>query len=291
MSVPSGRPCGLGKKDALEESPAVSCLSESSAETSVVSTPCLSTSFPSFGTRQTVVFLSESPPGVPSSPSSLSSSPPVLRSTLAASAQRDSALERDSLACADPRTGSFLSPSALFVSASLIPLAGQGLFTSQHIPRGTWICEYLGKCLSLRELLREEDRAYVICAGALNAHIDAKSHLEVFARYINDISDKEKLNACFVKDKKRRRVFVQALRDIHAGEEIYAFYGEGYWRQRECFSWAEEDARTAAVGKTTGGAEAEGCVLEKQREKGGASQASSKADGKSEGKEERGTEK
>ncbi|KYK63126.1 SET domain protein [Toxoplasma gondii TgCatPRC2] len=58
----------------------------------------------------------------------------------------------------------------------------------------------------------------------------------VLARYINDNAKKEKLNARFVKDKERRRVFVQALRDLEAGEEIYASYGEGYWRNRPFFA-------------------------------------------------------
>ncbi|KFH08164.1 putative histone lysine methyltransferase, protein SET, partial [Toxoplasma gondii VAND] len=88
----------------------------------------------------------------------------------------------------------------------------------------------------LRQILREQNRAYVICAGTLNAHIDARLHPEVLARYINDNAKKEKLNARFVKDKERRRVFVQALRDLEAGEEIYASYGEGYWRNRPFFA-------------------------------------------------------
>ena len=51
-------------------------------------------------------------------------------------------------------------------------------------------------------------------------------------RYINDHADCSKINAEFVKDKKNRRANVTALRSIEPGEEIYASYGEGYWRLR-----------------------------------------------------------
>ncbi|KEP61323.1 UNVERIFIED_CONTAM: histone lysine methyltransferase, SET, putative [Hammondia hammondi] len=142
------------------------------------------------------------------------------------------------LPCSAPDrvTGSFYPASVLFVAPSLIPGAGQGLFTSQRLPRDSWLCEYLGTRRSLRQILREQSRAYVMCAGTLNAHIDARLHPEVLARYINDNAKKEKLNARFIKDKERSRVFVQALRDLEAGEEIYAFYGEGYWRNRPFFA-------------------------------------------------------
>lgn len=87
----------------------------------------------------------------------------------------------------------------------------------------------------------------MICAGTLNAHLDAKTHPEVLARYINDIRETDKLNARFVKDRQRRRVFVQAVRDIDAGEEIYAFYGEGYWRNRPFFAPGDESMVPVAM--------------------------------------------
>ncbi|PHJ17411.1 histone lysine set [Cystoisospora suis] len=103
--------------------------------------------------------------------------------------------------CVDIETGSFLEEGALEVRPSLIPSAGLGLFATQFIPEGVWVCEYLGRQLSLREVLREKDRTYVICAGSVNRHIDAKSYLRVYARYINDHFDHSCLNAAFVKRK------------------------------------------------------------------------------------------
>ncbi|ESS30532.1 putative histone lysine methyltransferase, SET [Toxoplasma gondii VEG] len=47
-------------------------------------------------------------------------------------------------------TGSFYAASVLFVAPSLIPGTGQGLFTSQRLPKDSWLCEYLGTRLSLR---------------------------------------------------------------------------------------------------------------------------------------------
>ena len=44
--------------------------------------------------------------------------------------------------------------------------------------------------------------------------------------------DASKHNVKFLKLKGERRALAVALRDISPGEEIYAFYGEGYWRAR-----------------------------------------------------------
>ena len=71
-----------------------------------------------------------------------------------------------------------------------------------------------------------------------NVHVDAARHLGYLARYINDdIGGGDdggggNRNVKFVKDASARSATVQTLRDIAAGEELYAEYGEGYWRHR-----------------------------------------------------------
>ena len=52
------------------------------------------------------------------------------------------------------------------------------------------------------------------------------------AGYVNDHFDTSKLNARFEKDRQRRVATLIATRDIRCGEEIYASYGESYWRAR-----------------------------------------------------------
>ena len=66
----------------------------------------------------------------------------------------------------------------------------------------------------------------------INAHVDARFALASPGRYVNDHFDASRLNARLDKDKGRKRARVVALRRIEAGEEVYASYGETYWRAR-----------------------------------------------------------
>ena len=51
-------------------------------------------------------------------------------------------------------------------------------------------------------------------------------------RYVNDNFDTAALNAEFHKGRETRTATLVATRDIRRGEEIYASYGESYWRSR-----------------------------------------------------------
>lgn len=62
--------------------------------------------------------------------------------------------------------------------------------------------------------------------------MDARFALDAAGRYVNDNFDKTRLNASIEKDRAARRARVVATRPIRAGEEIYASYGETYWRAR-----------------------------------------------------------
>ena len=70
----------------------------------------------------------------------------------------------------------------------------------------------------------------------LNAHVDAGPHPGVLARYVNDVEGA--YNVRFVKlgaaktVERPPRALVVALRDVAAGEELYARYGSGYWAAR-----------------------------------------------------------
>ena len=49
-------------------------------------------------------------------------------------------------------------------------------------------------------------------------------------------------NVRFVKDPARRSATVMATRDLRAGEELYAEYGDGYWRRRGSTETGRRDA-------------------------------------------------
>ena len=122
--------------------------------------------------------------------------------------------------------------SDLEVRPSLIANAGLGLFTKVHIPKHTAFCEYTGTELTLRQTMQLRDKTYLMGGFGLNCHIDANHHPDVKARYINDGIRSDKQNARFVKHKALKKASVVSTRDINPGDEIYASYGEVYWRYR-----------------------------------------------------------
>ncbi|KFH08172.1 hypothetical protein TGVAND_362700 [Toxoplasma gondii VAND] len=146
----SDQACALKSSDSMHSSPSAS---GARASSSLSSTSSSSTSSSSTSSSSTSAYSSSSPsPSLPrlsppSSPSatapppSPSSSPSTSFSPLSVSLPRS---------VPDRVTGSFYAASVLFVAPSLIPGTGQGLFTSQRLPKDSWLCEYLGTRLSLR---------------------------------------------------------------------------------------------------------------------------------------------
>ena len=122
---------------------------------------------------------------------------------------------------------------SILVKESTIPGAGQGLFATAAINKGDILCEYTGTELTLLQTIRLKDKTYLMGGFGLNCHIDAKDHPDVLARYINDARDPLLQNTKFVKLKSEKKALVVALRDISAGEEIFASYGSVYWRFRD----------------------------------------------------------
>ena len=122
----------------------------------------------------------------------------------------------------------------LEVRASRIPNAGDGLFTTREFAAGEVLGEYYGRVLSLLQVMKLQNRDYVMGGfGSINVHVDARFALNSPARYVNDNFDTSALNARFDKLKAQRRARLVATRPIKAGEEVYASYGEAYWRARE----------------------------------------------------------
>jgi SET domain-containing protein len=119
----------------------------------------------------------------------------------------------------------------LKVKKSTIPQAGKGLFTTIFIAKGTRIVEYKGRIRTWKDVKFDSTNVYIYTVNAKHV-IDARTYLKAFARYANDARGLKgikglKNNCCFVND--GLRVYIESIRDLQAGEEIFVSYGKEYW--------------------------------------------------------------
>ena len=121
----------------------------------------------------------------------------------------------------------------LVIKKSTLPQAGKGLFTRYFIPAGTHIIEYKGRVTTWNEVKEKEaDNAYIMYVNRDHV-INALPYKKALARYANDAKGVGKIrglrnNAVYATVKKR--VYIKAIRDIKAGEEILVDYGKSYWQ-------------------------------------------------------------
>jgi SET domain-containing protein len=121
----------------------------------------------------------------------------------------------------------------LYVKKSTLPNAGKGLFTKKFIPKGTRIVEYKGRTRTWKEVQADEDESPYIYYVTRNFVIDALNDKKALARYANDARGLQRVknisnNAEYVEE--GTRVFIEAAKDIPAGEEIFVGYGPEYWQ-------------------------------------------------------------
>lgn len=120
----------------------------------------------------------------------------------------------------------------LYIKRSKIAAAGKGLFTKKMIPKGTRIAEYKGRVTTWKDITESDEfNAYVYYINR-NCVIDAKRRLKTFARYSNDAKGLTKIkglknNSEYVKE--NGKIYIHALKDIPAGDEILVAYGKEYW--------------------------------------------------------------
>lgn len=120
----------------------------------------------------------------------------------------------------------------LVIKKSSIPKAGKGLFTRKFIPKGTRIVEYTGTITTWKEVNHDEGKNGYIYYVSRNLVIDASQHPEALARYANDAKGPGKVkgisnNSDYIIDNKK--VYIESLKDIPAGNEILVDYGKEYW--------------------------------------------------------------
>ncbi|HEY0040102.1 MAG TPA: SET domain-containing protein [Flavisolibacter sp.] len=119
----------------------------------------------------------------------------------------------------------------LFVKTSTIPGAGKGLFTKVEIPKGTRIVEYKGRRTVWNEVKNDSTNYYIYTINRNNV-IDAQKTMSALARYANDAKGLTRIkgivnNCVYVNEGKR--AFIETIRNIPAGAEIFVNYTKEYW--------------------------------------------------------------
>eukprot|EP00750_Incisomonas_marina_P003002 INCI12805.1.p1 GENE.INCI12805.1~~INCI12805.1.p1 ORF type:complete len:252 (+),score=45.75 INCI12805.1:249-1004(+) len=122
----------------------------------------------------------------------------------------------------------YIDDELLVGPSQLGETAGDGIFTTRDIPKGTVICEYRGEAYDTFQAMRLEDKSYLMRLGK-DSYIDAKNMPHVLARYINDCRNPCLYNVEFEKRPDQGFAFVVATRDILAEEELWVDYGKWYW--------------------------------------------------------------
>lgn len=121
----------------------------------------------------------------------------------------------------------------LIIRKSGLLKAGLGLFTKIDIKKGETIVEYKGR-MCLWRTVRHLDsvNGYLMRVNRSHA-IDAARTLKALGRYANDAKGKSRKpglinNAEYVSE--GNRCFIEAIRNIPAGSEIFVSYGTDYWK-------------------------------------------------------------
>ena len=124
------------------------------------------------------------------------------------------------------------TPADFIIKKSTLPFSGKGLFTKQLIKRGAKIVEYKGKLTTWKDADHDDGRNFYIYYIDRNYVIDARPYKKMLARYVNDAKGLRKNpdiknNSTYII--KKTKVFIKAMKDIPAGNEIFAGYGKEYW--------------------------------------------------------------
>lgn len=120
----------------------------------------------------------------------------------------------------------------LWVKPSRLSGAGKGLFTRIDIPKGTRIVEYKGILKPWSEVKHLDGFNGYLLRINKNIAIDALTSEHLIGRYANDAQGFAKIrgvknNSEYVTD--GLSCYIEATRNIKAGEEIFVGYGKEYW--------------------------------------------------------------
>jgi uncharacterized protein len=133
----------------------------------------------------------------------------------------------------------------LYVQASQIANAGNGLFTAIAIYKNEIVSVFTGEILNDKQVKFRKDKqqdSYFI--NMLNGSILDSMHTPCFAKYANDAeglgngyddcNDKKKCfkNNCIITLSDEDEICLVAINNIKVGEEIFVSYGNGYWQKK-----------------------------------------------------------
>lgn len=121
----------------------------------------------------------------------------------------------------------------LYVKRSTLPGSGKGLFTKVLIPKGTRIVEYKGRRTVWKDVKDDDGKNGYIFYITSKCVIDALPTVKALGRYANDAKGYSRVkgitnNSEYVVDKKR--CFIESVKNIPAGSEIFVGYGAEYWK-------------------------------------------------------------
>ena len=106
---------------------------------------------------------------------------------------------------------------------------GDGLYAQLPIETGHFIGEYKGKLLTVEQASKKkQNKSYLFDVKGKKKNVlfvidAANKRTSSFVRYANAANTEAEQNAMFVQ--KNQKIYLKALRDIRAGEEILTWYG------------------------------------------------------------------
>ena len=121
----------------------------------------------------------------------------------------------------------------LKIKKSTIPKAGKGVFTKIDLKKGQYVCEIIGEIISIKEYNRRLKNNLTVEGYSIEIssrrYLDTWNH-ECAGKYINDAYRSSFKNNCELCIDDDYKVYVQTLRKINKGEELFLSYGEEYWK-------------------------------------------------------------
>lgn len=125
----------------------------------------------------------------------------------------------------------FLEKS-LYLKKSSLPGAGLGLFTKRDIAKGVRIVEYKGRLQPWKEVKHEDGYNGYIFRINNRIAINALPYKKALGRYANDAKGLSRVkglrtNSDYIVE--GTRCFIDSIRSIKKGEEIFVEYGKEYW--------------------------------------------------------------
>ena len=117
------------------------------------------------------------------------------------------------------------------VKPSRIRNAGNGLFATVDIPKGTRLGEYTGKKLSHAQLQKLKDRSYVfeVKTKRRTFYIDGKQSTSLLPKMNSAKTFLQMYDVNCYTYQHNERIYFKTARDVKRGEELIRTYGEDYW--------------------------------------------------------------